>query len=479
MTRGHTPGEDGRLFWFVIIFACFCCLGRSASVANIRTWDASDGLVEGNSMKTYLQADGTLWVKHGLTTEMSIMDGFTARRIPDPKVLHLAYGEWAGEGEGIKHYRDGVWTLFPCKENVLDLTPIDGDHAFVLTSSALYVFSLKTKTYEEKKRASDTKIGNFTNMAQYRADRVLWIAGEEGAAQLTFDSVNAPLNSIEFTREQIGLKKLVAPMAGYRGEFLIAGISLQTGKPAVARFNEKHFDIIFEGETASLKTWPGLNNATWILEGLNLYAVNKNRKEVIHLPKSLGTRVSHVTPEPSGSFWLSFGQMLVRFGVPLWDAPVGPAQIESRVHSIMEEPQGTLWIGTTQYLLRYADGKSTRFFLPDKEPFWDLCPTSLCSLPDGRILTVKEKNHLVGGTVFDPRDGSFSPLRHPQGRVLGFFEKQSDGTLLFQTFDPKFATTPIDASTAFHIESYQDGKFTLVADLGGKWKFADPEVRSL
>ena len=131
MNRGHTPRGEGRFFWLIITFACFTCLGRSASVTNLRTWDATDGLVEGNSAKTFLQPDGTLWVKHGLTSEMSIMDGFTVRRIADPKALHLAYGEWAGDGEGIKHYRDGIWTFFPSKEKVLDLTPIDGERTFV------------------------------------------------------------------------------------------------------------------------------------------------------------------------------------------------------------------------------------------------------------------------------------------------------------------------------------------------------------
>jgi len=58
------------------------CAGQTNSPW--RFWDTVDGFLESYTSSAALTPDGKLWVKHGYSRGVELLDGYTIRGYPDP-----------------------------------------------------------------------------------------------------------------------------------------------------------------------------------------------------------------------------------------------------------------------------------------------------------------------------------------------------------------------------------------------------------
>jgi signal transduction histidine kinase/DNA-binding response OmpR family regulator len=443
------------------------CMAKAADPSPVwRFWDYSDGLIESHILHITEDPSGAIWIKHGLINFMDVFDGYSMTRVPDPLGFQHIHASWTATPQGLMHYENGKWVLYPCNfplNGICDLTPKDDDQAFLLTTDLLLSFSRLDKTYHLVKRADETALGHFTGLAEFR-DGALWVTAENGLGRL----LEAKTASwAEFTSREIGLKALQHPVAGYNGELFVAGNSLENSNTAVARFDGLHFQKITEGHLDSMWAWPGPQGSIWVEDGSKLFRVQNGHQVPVERRGALLNRVEDVIPERNGMFWVATTQGLARYADPLWTPYEGSEIIDTRVHSIIEDHHGRLWFDCTDYLASYDQGTWHIHNLPNGQVTDPYVPHGLCLLPNGNLL-VKIQDFRGPVLILNPETMAFTQLQPPAGRTLGVFDPQGDGTVLFQTFTDMSETNP-----NYRLEVYDGEKFSVVADLGTKWDLAE------
>ena len=162
----------------------------------------NDGLHESYSNFTVPTDDGKVWVRHGLGTRVSVLDGFDVRNMEG---LDLGEGAVAGKG-GV------VWAWSRGRNEIVRIhssgresfqVPLDPDNGravpvrgmlaplkdviLVLTPKRLYRFSRTTGVYEDLLQAERNPIGEFRSFDRSEQG-TLWIGGENGVARLEPDA---------------------------------------------------------------------------------------------------------------------------------------------------------------------------------------------------------------------------------------------------------------------------------------------------
>ncbi|HZP61223.1 MAG TPA: response regulator [Opitutaceae bacterium] len=459
--------SGGRVMAALLAAASLAAAGRGEDGSPAwRFWDYSDGFIESHVLHITAAPDGAIWVKHGFINVIDVLDGYHIRRVPDPQDFQHVHAAWTVSPQGLKHYEDGKWVLYSCPiplEGICDLTPRNDDQVFLLTADALLSFSRPDKTYAIVKRAGETSLGRFIDVAEFR-DGTLWITAENGLGRWR---EGKPPTWTEFGSHEIGLRALQHPVAGYGGEFFVTGTELETSSAAAAYFDGRHFQKIAEGHLNSMWAWPGPDGSIWLEDGSELFYLQDGRKVPVERQGALLSRIEEVIPERNGSFWIGTTQGLAHYAEALWRPYHGSETIDSRVHSIVEDGTGRLWFDCTDYLASY-DGKNwSKYYLPGGQATDQYLPHGLCPLPNGNML-VKIDDWKGPVLVFNPRDQSFRPLPPPPGRTLGVYAPRPDGTVLVQTF-----ATVSEAHPDFRLEAYDGEKYTVVADQGDRWGLAE------
>ena len=332
-----------------------------------RAWDRKDGLTEPFTHTIAADAEGNLWVKHGDVNFMSILDGYGVRLIPDPRTWK-ALGMWSAVPAGIKTFTDGKWTLFPHEgelDGLVGVAALDANRGILLTAASASIFSKTANRYQTVKLASQTSIGAFTALTEYR-DGIFWIIGERGLARCRITDTAFAIEWTEFSAAQVGLLAMAKPLAGYGGELFLSGLSLKNGKPTAVRFDGRGFRMITQLDTASLLlVWPGPEGTVWVDDGAQpLLRFSVDGLKRIDRREVFAGQFHNVMPERNGNFWVATSAGVVHYAAPLWRPPAGGESIETPAHSIVEDRKGAMWFAGGAYLSRW-DGKSwRRYFLP-------------------------------------------------------------------------------------------------------------------
>src|SRR5690349_16550268 len=104
----------------IAILACLPTAGAQ-NPAVWRFWAMGDGLYESFTRGVSLAPDGSLWVRHGQVEYMSILDGYSVTRIPNPNGTSSVYGiasgqAWAFAGNEFRLYSNSRWESRPVPE---------------------------------------------------------------------------------------------------------------------------------------------------------------------------------------------------------------------------------------------------------------------------------------------------------------------------------------------------------------------------
>src|SRR5580692_425631 len=91
------------------------CMAKAADPSPVwRFWDYSDGLIESHILHITEDPSGAIWIKHGLINFMDVFDGYSMTRVPDPLGFQHIHASWTVTPQGLSHYENGKWVLYPC-----------------------------------------------------------------------------------------------------------------------------------------------------------------------------------------------------------------------------------------------------------------------------------------------------------------------------------------------------------------------------
>src|ERR1700733_1932433 len=123
MTRAHGVRYWQWLcavpFFWIVLTGIPAKLG-AANPAEWRFWDSDDGLADRFVDAVSRDGTGAIWATHGDARSLSRFDGRNFTRIETP----FSYNEhpidsldggngWTTEEDGLRHFQDGKWEVFP------------------------------------------------------------------------------------------------------------------------------------------------------------------------------------------------------------------------------------------------------------------------------------------------------------------------------------------------------------------------------
>jgi signal transduction histidine kinase/CheY-like chemotaxis protein len=127
-----------------------------------------------------------------------------------------------------------------------------------------------------------------------------------------------------------------------------------------------------------------------------------------------------------------------------------------------EDAQGRLWFAATEYLVELDGTTWRRYRLPFGTRTHSVQTHSLLTFPDGRIgVKVRSEAGEEQVLMFDPRNGRFEKLAHPEGRTITVMVPRGNGTFWVNT------------RPGFRVEIYDGKSFKPQFELPSPWNGND------
>jgi signal transduction histidine kinase/ligand-binding sensor domain-containing protein/ActR/RegA family two-component response regulator len=409
-----------------------------------RFWTAADGLPESFVRKLSKGPDGRIWIRNGVVGSMSILDGYSVTRIPEPRTNRIIEdwnlmarvhsggdGEaWTVENHALKRYKGGQWLVEASEtpgERMIVAMPAGADRVLVLFSGRLSAFQPSQRSWTAIKRSEDLSIGKFLHMAPGFAGD-FWITAAHGIARLQAGPGAHDLQWTERDTRAIGLSEIEWPAAADNGEVVVTGRVDGGPLHAIARWKQPLLEIVRTSTSKNLRGWLG-PDGIWGVDGASLFRLVDGQKQDVPKHGTLSGLVYDVITEPGGAFWVGTTDGLAHYTPALWRTPEPTMHLDQPVHSIVEDRRGRLWFAATQHLVE-LDGSTWRFHpLPPGFRTQTVHTDAVWPLPDGRIgLMVNEVERFDRVLIFDPATGRFQRLDHPEGRNVVLLTPRRDGT---------------------------------------------------
>jgi signal transduction histidine kinase/CheY-like chemotaxis protein len=438
------------------------------SASNWRFWDKSDGFEESYCRTIGVDAHGRLWVRHGAVSRMSVLDGYSVRKLPEPRVGPTAdwtYSErvnvspagvpWVVENRSLKRFDGEVWRVEWSHEEggrILSALPVADDRVLVLFSDRLCEYHPRDHSMKVIRSASQTRLESFRRMVPGVSGDV-WITGLHGVAQA--DSAGGCWRELD-TRK-LGLTDLDFPLSSKPGELFFAGTA--AGGRVVVRWDPSGTRIVYRGRHRNLRGWRGDSESFWVLESASLFEIGRGRKTPVDRRGVLAGVLYDIAVQPDGSFYVGSSDGLARHSPALWQTPPEARSLDLPVHAFDEDLQGRLWVAAGEFVLEINRSAWTFHPLPRNLQTQTLQQNAVLSLPDGRIaLKAFEGESYDRVLIWDPETRRMERMVHPEGRdILGFSARRDDGWLWVVT------------GPGCRIESYDGRGFRVRADISKQW----------
>jgi signal transduction histidine kinase len=443
---------------------------------------SSDGLRESWIEDVTQAPSGRVWISHGAVDSLTVYDGYSFRRLPSPGAsLKLREGPtgqvWtlrpsvpgAGNFSGVQLLDQGRWVGFPLPvltKSALargHFLPWAHDRVLLLTPERLLEFDRARADASPIRTAADTAVARFTDVAP-AADGGAWIAGPGGFLHIGPPAtVNADRLVPLPPRWQA---RSISRLHDVDGR-LFASLELADGWAAVTFDGTTWRELARTATlTESVTAWPGRDQDVWIA-----YATRFGFRLVVQAgacchhaidrTKAFSGRFNGVEPIGGGGFWLASSLGLVRHAPAAWRSPPELAAVDGWIGGMLEAGDGTLYALHERGLLQRG---GTGWTLNPVPPAFIIAPgpaTNIAELADGRIvLGATVTTGTADATlVFDPVERRFTPVEHPDGRIVRMIGPASGG----------MAWVVTRSNSDFRLERYDGRRFTTEISVQGDW----------
>jgi signal transduction histidine kinase/DNA-binding response OmpR family regulator len=441
-----------------------------------RSWGVRDGLAETYSYAVSMTPGGSAYIRHGSVLSMSVLDGYSVTRIPDPrgsaqvdfpstKRVYAGTGGalWTTSLDALLEYRDGKWTVRytpPAGRQVLAAVPA-GRRVMVLLEDGLREFDPDQGRLRDIRTARNSRIAPFLTMCPGSAGE-LYITGEHGLAKLHISPDGGAFEWVEVNSDASRLAHFDHPLPG-TGELFAQGISARDKRRVIVRWSVAGLESVYAAQADNLLGWRGGDGSVWIVEGAAMFRLRGGRKYPVERTGVLSGNIFDVYPEEGKAFWVATSEGLTRYTPPLWRQPDGVEDLDLPVHAIAEDRQGRLWMSATYYVLELEGDTWTRHALPAGFRTHTLETSSLVPLPDGRVLVKVGRGDDGSDAVLamDVKSGRFTEFAHPEGRVITLIQQRPDGGA--------WVVSEAKGVPGSRLEVYDGASFQKVLELGRGW----------
>jgi len=473
--------------------ALVCALiGLGQTESPWRFWDTADGLTESYTSSISQGPDGALWVKHGDSRGVELLDGYSVRHYPDPGgfgIIECAPDGtlWMWTGKVLKRLSEAMgtasrWDSFnidevtgfgalrtksdesweitsgtvPYYQATLSVVAIDRAHALIMLPDRVLEFDADRSVTYTVQALAPTGLSRFLAM-RAAPDGTVWLTGSGGVGRLwrNAQKEHGTDASPEHAWQWSSIPRPPSPWvdfsepSGGSGTELFVVAASPSRATAGLEFDGHGWKEIYRSQSTTVREWAGEKGAVWVQDGNRVIELAAGQQHTAEKAEALSGVLLSVNPEHSGKFWVGSSQGLALHTTPLWETPPGAPHLDDVVNAIAEDRSGNLWFLSAQNLIRYDNSAWTTFPLPKGETAWAIYTDGLAVLPDGRLVILTTASHWL---IFDPAKGTYSVVEHPRKRTLRLFEQGPDGKLIAETY-------PAGSSTGMTLESYDGHKF--------------------
>ena len=462
------------------------CVGQTNSAW--RFWDSSDGFPLSFTNSAALAPNGGLWVKHGDSHSIDLLDGYSVKQYQEPgghgriesapdgtlwmwtgSVLNRMVGSnWSNfQIDEVTHFGalrvndDESWELTsdrnPYFRAVLSVVPVDRSHALIMLPDRVLEFDADRSCSRAVAVLAQTGLSRFLTMRAAR-DGTVWLTGSGGVGRLSRNAPKDPTANAgvaeqgwkwtALPRPPAQWADFIEPFEGDATKLFVTGIAPSQAKAAL-EFDGRRWKECLRSDSATIRVWAGRERSVWVQDGNRVTELTGTTKNVAEKTGVLSGLILAVTVQNPEQFWIAGSQGLALHVRCLWEAPPGSPQLDDVVSSISEDRAGNLWFLSAHDLIRYDNSTWTSFPLPRGETAWAIFTEGPGVLPDGRLVILTSGSHWL---IFDPERHTFHTVEHPGKRTLRLFVPGPDGRLIAETY-------PAGSSKGMTLESFDGHEF--------------------
>ena len=468
-----------RYLSILLAVGLLAATGRAGEPRLWRSWSTVDGLAETYCSRISVTPDGPAWVRHGAVRAMSVLDGYGARNLPEPRanrqpdwtatarVYALLDGwPWTVAEDSLKEYRDTEWTghyRAPPGKAMIAAIPI-GRRVLVLWTDHVREYDGASKSWRDIMSAREIAIAPFTSMTSCARNEV-WLTGEHGLARLNVAGKAMSYTWAEIGGHRQGMRHFGYPLPGRPGELFAQANLGSSDQHAVVRWAGNRLECIYLSAADGLRGWRGPGDRIWILDGASLFQLTSGNKLPVDRTGALSGTIFDVFTEGDNTFWMATSEGLVRYSPPLWREPPGLA-LDLPVHAMTEDGRGRLWFSATEYLLRLDGSAWTKYRLPPGLQTHLVETQGVIPLADGTLLLKTVRADQSDETlVFDSGRESFREFKHPEGRRIRLIAPRRRGGV--------WISSEVPGVPGFRLEIYDGASFRRYLETSAEWKGAD------
>ena len=316
-----------------------------------RGFTSVDGLRESYCSKLSVGPSGRVFIIHGHTDRMSVMDGYAIRQLPVPgvevKAKEGAAGEiwaFAPEGQvpnpadlderqrliGLQRYSEesGRWEVFDVPEiraaglESPDLfLPLGKGVVAYLLPDRLMEFNARSRSSRVLMLAAQTGLGTFLEVQQSMAGGI-WIGGKRGLG--CYDQAGS-VRWKEYLLEALGAVSDVHGIREARPGVVFAVVNGQP-KPReiVVRLRESRWEKVAEARD-QVVGWEAEDGGYWLMQGapehFSVIRFDGYRTVAEQRIKPLSGTFRQAVLGPGGTFWIATNISAARHAPSAWRTP--------------------------------------------------------------------------------------------------------------------------------------------------------------
>jgi len=480
-----------RLFKPALLFLSLPLSLKAESGVGWRGFTSADGLRESYCSKFSVGPSGRVFIIHGFTDRMSVMDGYAVRQLPVPgvevKAKEGSTGEiWAFAPEGsvpnpddlderqeligLQRYSEesGRWEVFDVPE--IRAAGLESPDPFLPRGEGVVVYLLPDRLMEFNARsrssrvllqAAQTGLGAFLEIQQSMAGGI-WIGGKRGLGR--YD----PSGGVRWKEHPLGPLGAVSDVHSIRearpGVVFAAVYGEPKPREIVVRLREGRWEKVAEAPQ-DIVGWEGEDGGYWLVQGapqhFSVIRFDGRRTHTEERIKPLSGTFRQAVLGSGGTFWIATNISAVRHAPSAWRTPPVLGGIDDAIASMAEDSRGSLYFVAHDRLI-VLDGDRLREYPYPAGMHADLYQQSgTCFLEDGRLTLATSRIALL---TFDPLLRTFQIVEHPEGERIRALGPRKGGGIWVAFYRRDSAN--------YRLGYYDAGGFHEFLDLKEKWKIS-------
>jgi signal transduction histidine kinase/CheY-like chemotaxis protein/streptogramin lyase len=429
-----------------------------------RGYTTLDGLRESYCSNISVGPSGRVYVVHGYTDRISVLDGYSCRQLARPgielKVREGHSGEvWAFAPDaatprsvglteqsrflGLQRYveKSGSWEVFDVPEirsaligSSAAFLPAARGRVIYLLPDRILEFDAETRASRVVLEAREVPLGRLTALEPGPSGS-LWIGGDRGV--LLVDLANPPgaaFHPLPAGGQWRSVRELRAGLLDGVTAAIRGGRS--AASETLARLRQGRWEILAESTQGLLAGWESPEGGYWVAEGApEHFSVVRHdgfRMSEQERTRLLSGLLRDVAVAPDGAFWFATNIGAVRHAQSAWVTPPLLSGDDKAVVSMAEDSSGRLYFVTYDRLLRLEGGRVTEIPFPADIRADLYRPYGTGFLADGTLAVPVTDS---GMALFDPSSRQFSFPRGAGGGITSGLSQRREGGLWVSSYE--------------------------------------------